>query len=59
MPINYGSDSKGTFVRWGYRNKKYYYTTERGKALAYARSMAQARAIAVRRIGDYRKRRIK
>jgi len=47
MPIQYGKDSKGNFVRWGNSGKKYYYDAEssRSREAARGKALEQARAI--------------
>jgi hypothetical protein len=45
MPVHTGSDAKGKFYQWGTHGKKYYYTTERSKQIAFKKAQRQGIAI--------------
>lgn len=45
MPVHTGSDTKGKFYQWGSHGKKYYYTTERSKQIAFKKAQRQGIAI--------------
>ncbi len=45
MPLIYGKDKKGKYVKWGKSGKKYHYKTEAGKSGAINKAKKQAKAI--------------
>jgi len=51
MPLRYGKDSTGYYIKWGNRGHKYYYKkgSERSRKIAKNKALKQARAIAWRR----------
>ena len=44
MPIKRGTDTKGSFYRWGSRGKKYYYKTGNTSSRNRAKQKAQRQA---------------
>ena len=46
MPIKQGKDTKGKFFQYGDR-KKYYFTTDRSKTIAYKKALKQGVAIKI------------
>ena len=45
MPIMYGKDELGKYVKWGKSGKKYYFVSENGKKRAIKKAKKQAKAI--------------
>lgn len=47
MPVKRGTDSRGSFYRWGEMGKKYYYVSGSARSRNLARSKARKQGIAI------------
>jgi len=47
MPLEYGKNKQGSWVRWGNKGKKYYYQEASVRSKAHAESKAEKQAEAI------------
>ena len=51
MPVAYGKDVNGVYMRWGRSGKKYYYTPNNKKSRDKAKEKAKKQGIAIHASG--------